>query len=167
MTLAELDALAHEDAVRELLRCCGSSRWAEAVARSRPFPDRARLDEVASRVWWSLGREDWLEAFACHPRIGERKAPSGAETAWSSQEQAGTRGAAEATMAELARRNAAYEARFGHVYLVCATGKTADEMLALVRARLGNDPDTELRVAAGEQDKITRIRLGKLLGETP
>ncbi|HEY0084088.1 MAG TPA: 2-oxo-4-hydroxy-4-carboxy-5-ureidoimidazoline decarboxylase, partial [Pyrinomonadaceae bacterium] len=111
---------------------------------------------------------DWLEAFAAHPRIGgrgtaaERAQPPQA-ACWSEQEQSGARDAAQATLDELAAANRAYEEKFGHIYIVCATGKTADEMLALLRARLSNDADTELRNAAAEQQKITMLRLEKLL----
>jgi allantoicase len=144
----------------ELLRVCGSRRWAAAVAAGFPFVDGAALMAAADRAWWSLEPADWLEAFAAHPRIGE----SGGG-AWSKGEQAGAAGAAEATRRALAEGNQAYEQRFGHIYIVCATGRSADEMLALLGARLGNEPDAELRVAAEEQRRITRLRLMKWLTE--
>jgi OHCU decarboxylase len=126
---------------------------------ARPFVSDAELLATAERVWWGLGRADWLEAFAAHPRIGG----GAAVTAWARREQAGADGAAEATLAALAQGNLTYEERFGHVFLISATGKTADEMLGALRGRLTNDPATELRVAADEQAKITRLRLDKLV----
>jgi OHCU decarboxylase len=135
------------------------------VAR-RPFHTvDAALDE-AEDVWWSLGPDDWLKAFAHHPRIGERL---GAElqdargAAWSAGEQSGADHAAADVQSALAEANRAYERRFGHIYIVCATGRSAEEMLAIAQARLANDAETELRIAAGEQAKITRLRLQKLL----
>ena len=164
MTLGRLNALSAADAEAELLACCGSRRWAREMAARRPFADVAALLAAADEVWWALGPDDWHEAFRAHPRIGERKAApaQGARAAsWSAQEQAGAAG--DDVAAALAEGNRAYEERFGHIYIVCATGKTADEMLAILRARLANDAATELRAAAAEQAKITRLRLEKLL----
>lgn len=149
-----MDALS----IESLLRCCGSRRWAERVLARGPFADRERLLAAADEIWAALEPADWLEAFSHHPRIGEKA------KGWEAAEQAGTAGAAAATLAALAKANAEYERRFGHIFLVCATGKSADEILALLRARLPNDPVTELRIAAGEQSKITKLRLAKLLG---
>jgi OHCU decarboxylase len=165
MTLDELNALSDNDAHRELMRCCGSTRWAAAMSARRPFRSMESLQRDAEEAWWSLGDSDWLEAFTHHPRIGERAA------GWANQEQAGTRGASRATLDELVETNREYERRFGHVFLILATGKTADEMLAELRRRLRNEPASELRIAAGEQAKITRLRLEKLVnvpvGSTP
>ncbi|HEX2190424.1 MAG TPA: 2-oxo-4-hydroxy-4-carboxy-5-ureidoimidazoline decarboxylase, partial [Longimicrobiaceae bacterium] len=133
-----------------------------------PFRDPAALLERADAVWRELGEADWREAFRAHPRIGETRAEAGQtgrERAWSAGEQAGMRSAAEAVQQALAAGNRAYEERFGFIYVVCATGKTAEEMLALLERRLANDPRTELRAAAEEQRKITRLRLEKLLAE--
>lgn len=166
MTLGWLNALPSTEAEAELLACCGSRRWARELAARRPFPATAALLAEADEVWESLAEEDWHEAFRAHPRIGERKAaPSqGARAAaWSAGEQSGAASAAEDVTEALAEGNRAYEARFGHIYIVCATGKTGDEMLAILRARLANDAATELRAAAAEQAKITRLRLEKLL----
>jgi 2-oxo-4-hydroxy-4-carboxy-5-ureidoimidazoline decarboxylase len=132
---------------------------------SRPFGDTGTLLRRADEIWWSLGPDDWREAFAHHPRIGERKAAIAQEARaleWSAGEQ---RGVADASLDErsaIAEANREYERRFGHIYLVSAAGKSADELLELLRARLENDPVTELAVAAGEQAKITRLRLLKL-----
>ena len=133
---------------------------------ARPFGSRDRLFASAEAAWRDLASEDWREAFAAHPKIGDPASLRArfAETRqWAEGEQAGALEASEATLSALAQDNQAYEARFGHIFIVCATGKTAEEMLSLLRARLHNDPDTELRVAAGEQAKITRLRLLKLL----
>ena len=166
MTIGELNALRHDEAARELLTCCGSREWARRMAAERPFADEADVLDCADAVWWELGPDDWMEAFRSHPRIGGKKAEAGQtdrERAWSAGEQAGMGSAAEETQRALAEGNRAYEERFGHIYIVCATGKSADEMLALLKARLANDPATEIRAAAEEQRKITRIRLEKLL----
>lgn len=164
--LKRLNALPAEQAVAELLTCCGSREWARQMADRRPFSDTAELLNTADGVWWSLNRADWLEAFRSHPRIGERKAEAGQthrEKQWSEREQAGLGTAADGTRKALAEGNRAYEARFGHIYLVCASGKSGEELLAILTQRLGNEPETELRVAAEEQRKITRLRLEKLL----
>jgi 2-oxo-4-hydroxy-4-carboxy-5-ureidoimidazoline decarboxylase len=125
-----------------------------------PYANDVALHGAAEREWWNLERADWLEAFAAHPRIGERGAD-----AWSRREQRGVDGAAEAVRRALEQGNRDYEARFGHVYLVCASGRGAMELLADLRHRLGNEPEHELRIAAGEQAKITALRLETLGGE--
>ena len=164
--IARLNAAAQKEAERLLLECCGSANWARRMAARRPFRDRGELLDAADRIWWELGREDWLEAFSRHPKIGEKAAArKGSEQArqWSEQEQAGTAAAREDMRAALAEANRAYAARFGYIFIVCATGKTSEEMLALLRDRLQNEPRSELRMAAEEQRKITRLRLEKLL----
>ena len=168
--IARLNALSSEEAQAELLKCCGSTNWARHMTQQRPFPTGGdamrRLLDSADRVWWDLGREDWLEAFSRHPRIGEKAAAkdASAETRrWSEEEQSGTRSAREQVLAALAKANRAYEKRFGYVFIVCATGKSSEEMLALLQQRLQNDPAAELRMAAEEQRRITHLRLQKLL----
>jgi 2-oxo-4-hydroxy-4-carboxy-5-ureidoimidazoline decarboxylase len=155
------------DAAREALRrCCGSSRWVDAMAAGRPFADAAAVYAAAEEVWAGLGPADWIEAFAHHPRIGDKEALRqrfATTRQWATGEQAGVSEASEEVLEALARANRDYEGRFGHIFIVCATGKGAEEMLGLLRARLGNDPETEQRIAAAEQAKITRIRLEKLL----
>ncbi len=151
-------AMFRPPAEAELLACCGSRSWVRRMADRQPFRDFEELVNEADHTWWDLGRDDWLEAFRSHPRIGEKSAGR-----WSQQEQAGTQTASEGTLAALAEANRAYEEKFGHIFIVCATGKTADEMLALLRSRLQNDADAEVRVAAEEQRRITRLRLEKLL----
>jgi len=143
-------------AQRELLTCCGSHEWMRRMLEARPYRD---VLATADEVWSSLTERDWLEAFAAHPRIGERKV----EAKWASEEQSGAARANADTLAALADVNQKYEDHFGYIYIVCATGKSADEMLAIARERLVNDPKTELRVAADEQRKITRLRLLKLV----
>jgi OHCU decarboxylase len=162
----KLNRLGAEEARAALLACCGSARWAEEVAALRPFWDVGQMLNIAGRVWRELDREDWLEAFRAHPRIGESKAAheTGEEARrWSEGEQAGARDAPAETLDALARANREYEERFGHIFIVCAAGKSAEEVLGLLRARMGNDPETELRAAAGEQWRITELRLKKFL----
>ena len=146
--------------------CCGASRWVSGMLSRRPFRSRAAVLSMADEIWRSLGPADWREAFSHHPRIGERKSampPHERGSAWAAREQSGVERAGDDVRAELAAANSKYEQRFGYIFIVFATGKTAEEMLALARERLRNDPDTELRLAAEEQRKITRLRLDKLL----
>lgn len=154
-----LNDLDPETARAHFLGCCGSRRWADAMTALRPFDSFDAMAEQAAGVWRSLSREDWLEAFAAHPRIGDRTAAGTAAS-----EQAGVRGAAESTLDELARLNREYEARFGYIYIVCASGKSAEEMLSIVRARLLHEPDEELAEAAEQQLAITQLRLRKTAG---
>jgi 2-oxo-4-hydroxy-4-carboxy-5-ureidoimidazoline decarboxylase len=132
----------------------------------RPFSDKTRLFEIASRIWLALGPADWDEAFSHHPRIGEPKSAATAATStavWAQNEQAGAARAADDVKTAIAEGNRAYEAKFGRIYLVCATGKSGEELLGILRSRLENDADTELGIARDEQSKITKIRLEKLL----
>src|SRR6266550_3919387 len=164
--LSRLNELSTDLAEAEFLKCCGSKRWAREMTDARPFADVDGLFEKADAIWRSLSQHDWLEAFLAHPKIGEKKAvaaQSEQAQGWSAQEQSGTQGALAGTMAALAERNRAYEQRFGFIFIVCATGKTSEEMLAILESRLKNDDETELRIAAAEQAKITRLRLEKLL----
>jgi allantoicase len=139
----------------ELRRVCGSSEWTRRMMAARPLADAFA---AADEIWASMGRDDCLEAFAAHPRIGEKKGG-----AWSASEQSGTTTAGDTTMRALAEANAEYERKFGHIYIVCATGRSAEEMLAMARERLNNDAATELRMAAEEQRKIMQLRLWKLV----
>jgi OHCU decarboxylase len=153
-----LNVLPADAAKAALLQCCGSGRWARAVAASRPFADRTALLESADRAWHDLEPADWLEVFRSHARIGERSTD-----AVSQQEQTGAYLASADVRAALAAGNRAYEERFDFIFLICATGLSAQQMLANLRARLGNDAATELRIAVEEQRKITRLRLERLL----
>jgi len=129
----------------------------------RPFKDADEVFESAERIWWDISEADWLEAFAAHPRIGEQPVGESESSRIASAEQAGMNVATNETRTLMARANRDYEAKFGWIYLVCATGKSAEEMLAFASQRMANEPAAELRVAAAEQAKITRLRLVKLL----
>jgi allantoicase len=158
-----LNGLTEDEATSRFRQCCGAERWARAMAKARPFGSRTALFGEADRLWWHLGDGDWLSAFDHHPRIGadvDKLREKFAGTAdLSEQEQAGVVNADQDTLVHLATANVEYEVKFGHIFIVCATGKTAEEMLNIVRTRQGNEPPYELRIAAGEQAKITRLRL--------
>lgn len=158
--LAAWNALPDDAAEQALRDCCASERWVEAVAEQRPYATPEQVYAAAKRILAGLDEGDIDQALAAHPRIGDR--PTGAD---SSREQAGVATASMDIKAELAVANRAYEERFGHVYLVCATGKDADELLAILRSRLTNDPETERQVMRAELAKINRIRLGRLVGD--
>jgi len=158
MTLAEFNTVPRYRAEAELIQVCGSRAWVRGMAGRRPFGDLDRLLRAASEVWWSLDETDWQEAFSAHPKIGAT-----ATGAWSAQEQSGMRRAGAAVTTELEEANQEYRAKFGYIFIVCASGKSADEMLAILRSRLTNAPDREIRIAADEQAKIIRLRLEKLL----
>jgi len=164
--LDQLNRFSREQAEAEFLKCCGSTRWARTMSEARPFATLDGLLAMADSVWWSLDQEDWLEAFRSHPKIGEKKAAavqSEQAQSWSAQEQSATSGAATEVMRALAEGNREYEQRFGFIYIVCATGKSSEKLLKILNARLKNDAKIELRNAAEEQRKITRLRLEKLL----
>ncbi|MEQ9081379.1 MAG: 2-oxo-4-hydroxy-4-carboxy-5-ureidoimidazoline decarboxylase [Sandaracinaceae bacterium] len=165
--MSALDAMDEDEARAALTRCCGASRWVEGMLRERPLGDA--LFDKAREVWATMGRDDVLEAFTHHPRIGadlaKLREKFAATEAWSAGEQSGATSADESTLRALRDGNLAYEARFGHIFIVCATGKSAAEMLSLLEARMDNDPDEELAVAAAEQMKITELRLHKLQDE--
>ena len=160
--LQELNDTSDTQAAEILGKCCGASRWIEAMISKRPFESPADLYEAADSAWGKCGRRDYLEAFSHHPRIGERRVDG-----WAQGEQSGARDASSSTQEELAQINREYEKKFGYIYIVCATGKSADEMLGIARSRIHNDPESELRIAAEEQRKIMQLRLRKLLGEDP
>ena len=166
MNFAELNQTSRAKAVEAFLTCCGSSRWAEKMADRRPYDSVQDLFRFADSFWWNLSAEDWLEAFAAHPRIGDldslrEKFKSTNE--WAGREQSGVREASDDVLQRLARGNADYEDKFGYIFIVCATGKSAGEMLELLERRLMNVPDEEIRNAAEEQRKITQLRLKKLI----
>ena len=149
------------------LRCCGSTRWAKHMAKAAPFSSRNDLHLTAIQIWDALDKEDYLEAFKAHPQIGasveELRKKFQTTSNWSSGEQSGMEAASEDTIQALKVANAQYLERFGYIFIVCATGKSADEMLAIIQERLPNAPEIELPIAAFEQQKITTIRLEKLL----
>ena len=167
VSVAELDEMPDSRAGELLRECCGSSRWVDGMLAKRPFGSRPGVLSAADEVWRSLEPGDWREAFAYYPRIGERSTTmpqSERGRTWAAGEQSGVERADEDVRHALVAVNREYERRFGYIYIVLATGKSAEEMLALANERLGNDPDVELRTAAEEQRKITRLRLDKLLG---
>jgi allantoicase len=160
------DTLPPRMAEAAIRQCCGSSSWVKSMMNARPFGSAQAVFTHADIAWNACGKSDWLEAFEAHPRIGESKAAptqSAAAAAWSRQEQAGVNVATEDVRTALAEINRAYEKRFGFIYIVCATGRTAEDMLAYAQTRINNTRDAELCNAAAEQHKITRLRLEKLL----
>jgi 2-oxo-4-hydroxy-4-carboxy-5-ureidoimidazoline decarboxylase len=167
MTLQELNHLPKSALAEALQKCCGSTAWVENMAALFPVANAEALMQRATAVWNSLSEADWREAFTHHPKIGgnvEALRKKFASTSqWAEGEQASVKQASQATLETLASGNTEYEQKFGYIFIVCATGKTADEMLASLQARLLNKPKDEILIAAGEQDKITRIRLEKLL----
>ena len=164
--LAWLNSLSTGEAAKELLQCCGSKRWARQMSSARPYENIADVISRANEVWQSLDRDDWLEAFRSHPKIGEKKTAetlSAQARQWSGQEQSGVNTASTETTNALAMLNREYEQKFGFIFIICATGKTSDEMLAALRERLDHDAAEELPIAADQQSKITELRLKKLL----
>jgi OHCU decarboxylase len=161
-----LNARAPEEAAKALLQCCGSGRWAQEVIKSRPYKSLDDLIASANNIWWSLEPGDWLEAFRSHPKIGEKKAAeavSEQSRQWSGQEQARVSNASPETVHSLAALNRAYEQKFGFIFIICATGKTSEEMLSALRERLEHKAEAELPIAAAEQSRITELRLKKLV----
>ncbi|MGH9382904.1 MAG: 2-oxo-4-hydroxy-4-carboxy-5-ureidoimidazoline decarboxylase [Vicinamibacterales bacterium] len=159
-----IDEAPAAEARRLLTECCGATRWVEAMLRRRPFGSHQAILAAARDMWWSLGPDHWREAFRHHPKIGDKdslRSKFASTQALSESEQSSVSAASEAVLDALANCNRDYEERFGYIFIVCATGKTAEEMLALLRARIVNDPATEIRVAAEEQAKITAIRLSR------
>lgn len=162
----KLNHLPTDEARKVLLDCCGSTRWAERVAALRPFWDVGQCLIIGERVWRELDHSHWLEAFRAHPKIGERKAEavvSDEAQNWSEGEQSRASDAAAETLEVLVSANREYEEKFGFIFIVCASGKTAEQMLALLRGRMGNDSEAELRVAMEEQWLITQLRVRKFL----
>ena len=160
-----LDCVDQDEARRLLTACCGSTRWVERMLERRPFRSRERLLESARDIWFGLDRPDWLEAFSHHPKIGDLgalRARFASTGHLSEKEQAGVTGASGETLNALAAGNSEYESRFGYIFIVCATGLSADEMLERLRRRLTNHPEKEIGIAAQEQAKITELRLIKL-----
>ena len=162
--LARWNGLPQEDAVREILACCGSKTWATGMASKRPIEDEASLVATSDVIWRGLAEQDWLEAFRSHPRIGESRAEEvspAQSSAWSAQEQQKAATGDDAVKMALKWGNREYEQKFGRIFIVCATGKSASEILEILRRRLHNDEATELRQAAEEQRQIMQIRLTK------
>ncbi|KAG5180412.1 putative OHCU decarboxylase [Tribonema minus] len=158
-----LNALPPQRARAELLRCCTCNRWADEVLRHMPFSSESQARNTLDACWAAMGPQEWLEAFSAHPRIGagggDHKKPSG----WEAEEQKGAATAGQQVLQGLREWNRKYDDKFGFVFLICATGKSADEMLAALRARYHHHASTEMAVAAEEHRKITQIRFTKLL----
>ena len=167
MTITELNKLPKPALAEALQKCCGSTAWVESMVASFPVADAETLMDEAKTNWNNLRETDWREAFTHHPKIGgdvEALREKFASTSqWAEGEQAAVKAASQATLEALAAGNEEYERKFGYIFIVCATGKSAEEMLALLQARLPNKPEVEILIAMGEQDKITRLRLEKLL----
>jgi len=164
--LEQLNNAPREIAEARFLDCCGSQAWARKMTEARPFADENALMNCAEQIWQNLAPEDWLEAFAAHPKIGARgsaPAQKAQSAEWSRGEQASANDADDSVLDALAETNRLYEDKFGYIFIVCATGKSAAEMLGVCRERLENKDDAEIRNAADEQRKITEIRLKKLL----
>ncbi len=166
MTLHEFNILPAEQLTEALRRCCGSQAWVQRMLAFIPADDMVELLEDAEEQWWQCSESDWKEAFTHHPKIGDRESlqKKFASTAeWASGEQRAVNSASEETIRRLAEGNRLYEEKFGYIFIVCATGKSADEMLAILRDRLENSPEAEILVAADEQNKITKLRIEKML----
>lgn len=161
--LARWNFLSSAAAVNEILPCCGSRAWAAAMVARRPLPEESALLAASDEIWRSLAEADWLEAFRSHPRIGESRPGESQSVAWSTQEQRGVVDADDCARVALADGNRAYERRFNRIFIVCATGKSTSEILAILRRRMTNDALTELQEAAEQQRQITQIRLRKWL----
>ena len=166
MTIEALNTLTPSEANEQFELCCGASNWVEKMNQNRPFQDKNEVYQKAESIWFSLSSEDWLEAFTHHPKIGDidslRKKFHNTKS-MSKNEQSGVNDAEKSTLNNLAKSNQLYEDKFGFIFIVCATGKSAAEMLAIINIRLTNHADTELLNAAKEQYKITELRLDKLL----
>lgn len=166
MTLHELNILPKEQLKEELFKCCGSVNWVNKMLPFFPADDMVELLEDAEEQWYQCSKEDWLEAFTHHSKIGDidslqKKFASTAQ--WASGEQSGASGASREVLESLARGNKLYEDKFGYIFIVCATGKSAEEMLELLELRLPNSPEEEIKIAMDEQNKITKLRIEKLL----
>ena len=166
LTFQELNSLSASDAAAHFRTCCNAGHWAAQMATGRPYADIRALSAAAGNVFRSLTEADWMEAFAGHPKIGDigdlrKKFPQTA--GMSEAEQSGILQTSDQLLADLAAANDRYERKFGYIFIVCATGKSADEMLAILNDRLNNDPDAEIRVAAQEQEEITQLRLEKMI----
>lgn len=160
MTLDELNELPEVTAATEFAKCCGSNTWIEKMVERLPFQSEAEVLAASDEAWRETTADDWLEAFSHHPRIGDREVKG-----WAKSEQAGVEDAGKSVEDALEQGNRDYEERFGHIYIVCASGRGPEEILNDLNSRLNNDPASELRVAASEQHRITQLRLRKLFEE--
>jgi 2-oxo-4-hydroxy-4-carboxy-5-ureidoimidazoline decarboxylase len=166
MTFHELNTLPTETLKQELFKCCGSTSWVNKMVSFFPMDDLVEMLEDAEEQWYACTEADWREAFTYHPKIGDlaslaKKFAATAE--WASGEQTAVNTASMQVITDLAAANEAYEKKFGYIFIVSATGKTAEEMLSLLQQRLPNTPEDEIQIAIEEQNKITLIRLQKLI----
>lgn len=166
MSLEKINMLSYEEAYKAFSDCCGSKNWVNKMISSRPFKSKNEAIEISDLIWNSISKNDWLEAFEHHPKIGDinslkEKYSSARKLAES--EQAGVKDSSIDTLSEIAKYNADYLKKFGYIFIVCATGKSADEMLLIIKERINNDPETEIKIAMKEQSKITKLRLEKIL----
>ena len=164
MTIKEFNQLRSEEAQAEIFKCCGSTNWAIKLTDNRPFTTIDDLRITSDTIWSACSVDDFLEAFSHHPKIGDKNSlqKKFSTKEWASNEQSGVNEASDTILNELANRNEEYEKKFGFIFIVCATGKSASEMLELLNKRLPNTPDTEIKIAAREQNKITHLRINKL-----
>ena len=166
MTLQELNALNKADLINELTKCCGSSSWVNGMTEMFPFKNEIELLRIAEEIWFQCNEDDWLEAFEHHPKIGDinsLKEKFASTAKWAAGEQAGVNQTNEETLRKLSEGNKLYEDKFGFIFIVFASGKSAEEMLELLESRINNSRDEELKNAMMEQNKITQLRLQKLL----
>lgn len=165
MRLIEFNSLDPVQAKNELLKCCGCAFWVNHLMKGFPFSSIDNLKQLSDAAWTKCNKDDIFEAFSHHPKIGQKKLEQKFEStkSWAENEQSGTRNADEKILDELEEANLAYQKKFGYIYIVCATGKSAKEMLSILHSRLNNDAEKELKIAAAEQNKITHLRIDKLL----
>jgi 2-oxo-4-hydroxy-4-carboxy-5-ureidoimidazoline decarboxylase len=166
MTVAQLNSLPPAALKEALAKCCGATAWVAQMAAAFPVKDKQQLLDEAERTWFACSESDWREAFTHHPKIGDissLKEKFASTSQWAEGEQSSVRHTSEQVLQALAEGNTQYEQKFGYIFIVCATGKRAEEMLALLEARIHNAPADEIKIAMGEQNKITKIRLEKLL----
>ena len=166
MSIEKINMLNYEEVYKAFSDCCGSENWVNKMISSRPFKSKNETIEISDHIWNSISKNDWLEAFEHHPKIGDinslkEKYSSARKLAES--EQAGVKDSSIDTLSELAEYNADYLKKFGYIFIVCATGKSADDMLLIIKERINNDPETEIKIAMKEQSKITKLRLEKIL----
>ena len=165
MTIAEFDHLSEEKKTELLLQCCGSAAWVSKMLTVFPVEDLVELLDAAEEKWYECNEDEWKQAFEHHPKIGDinsLKEKFSDTKAWATNEQSGIDDANEKVLADLSVGNTTYQDKFGYIFIVCATGKSADEMLALFKERINNSPEKEVQISAAEQLKITRLRLEKL-----
>jgi len=165
MTLEEFNKQSLEKVREDLFRCCGSTTWLNKLLQHFPFQSLQDLKICSDKAWLSCTEKDWMEAFSHHPKIGEKAGENKKHSStkeWAEQEQSGVNDAGQTILVELAEANKTYESKYGYIFIVCAAGKSAAEMLALLKNRLNNDPEKEMHIAAGEQNKITHLRIDKI-----